>query len=65
MMVFCKLVSTEKEMVVACFTAVSQQRVDVLRKNTECCSKNGLRFARESNLPNISQALPLRPAWSV
>ena len=64
-MVFYKLVSIEKEMVVAHFTAVSQQRVDVLRKNTECCSKNGLRPGRESNLPNMSQALPLRPACSV
>jgi len=35
-MVFYKLLSIEKEMVVAYFTAVSQQRVDVLRKNTEC-----------------------------
>jgi len=64
-MVFYKLVSIEKEMVVAYSTAVSQQLVDVLRKNTEYCSKNGLRLDRELNLPDMSQALPLRPACCV
>ena len=58
-MVFYKLGSIEKEMVVAYSTAVYQQLVDVLRKNTECCSNNGLRFGRESNLPNTSQAYRL------
>lgn len=55
-MVFYKLLSIEKEMVVAYSTALSQQLVDVLRKNTECCSNKGLCIDRESNLRNMSQA---------